>query len=226
MAEKYGNIPEKYTKAWWEYYWEYYKWYVIVPLALIIAIGATIYSKVTAPKYDLSLTYAANNIISDENETKLVKKLSAMCEDVDKNGESSLFFSQLYIQADPKQEDLEYSRGASEKLQLGFEADEKYIYIMDKEVAELYVGTAPDECPYAPVEDWAENLPEGVEFLSAHGVNYGVSLSGNSIFESCEIDLTDHYVLIRYAPRKDQEKEQLPGYKAAINLANEIIAAK
>ena len=60
MAEKYGTIPEKFTKAWWAYYWEYYRWYVIVPLVIIIAIGATIYSKVTEEKFDTTLIYAAN----------------------------------------------------------------------------------------------------------------------------------------------------------------------
>ena len=60
MSEKYGNLPDKFTKAWWEYYWEYYKWYVIVPIIVIIAVILTIYAKVTETKYDITLTYAAN----------------------------------------------------------------------------------------------------------------------------------------------------------------------
>lgn len=226
MAEKYGTKPEKFTKAWWEYYWEYYKWYVIIPLIIVIAVSATIYSKLTEPKYDLTLTYAANNIISPENEKKLTDKLSEICEDVDENGEKSLYMSQLLIKSDPSQEDIEYSRATATKLHLAFAEDEKYIYIMDKEAAEIYIGSIPEESPYAPVENWANNLPEGTEFLTAHGINYGVSLSGNKFLEGYGIDLDDHYMIIRYYPRKDQIKKQLDGYKAAINLANKIIADK
>lgn len=226
MAEKYGDLPEKFTKAWWGYYWEYYKWYVIIPLVLIIAVGATVYVKLTEPKYDLTLTYAANNIISPEDEQKLSGKLSEICEDVDKNGEKSLFFGQLLINSNPSQEDIEYSRATATKLQLSFAEDEKYIYIMDKEAAQLFIGTTPEESPYAPVENWAENLPEDTEFFTAHGINYGVSLSGNKFFEGYGIDLDNHYVIIRYYPRKDQLKKQLDGYKAAINLANTIISYK
>ncbi len=226
MSEKYGNMPEKFTKAWWEYYWEYYRWYVIIPLILAIAVGVTIYAKLSAPKYDLSLTYAANNIISPENEDVLTEKLSNLCEDVDKNGESSLFLSTLLIQSNPKQADIEYISAASTKLQLAFAEDEKYIFIMDKEVAQLYTGEFPEDCPYAPVESWAKNLPEDAEFLTVHGINYGVSLSGNKLLEDCGIDLSDHYVIIRYYPRKDQLKKQLAGYEAAIDLANKIIADK
>ncbi len=226
MAEKYGVKPEKFSKAWWAYYWEYYRWYVIIPLIIIIAIGATIYTKLTEPKYDLTLTYAANNIIDSENEEKIAETLSKLCEDVDGNGEKSVFFSQLLIKSDPSDEDIEYSNATATKLHLSFAGDEKYIYIMDKEAAEIFIGEIPEECPYSPVEKWAKDIPEGTELFSAHGINYGVSLSGNKYLEGCGINLDNHYMIIRYYPRKDQIKKQLDGYKAAINLANEIISGK
>ena len=226
MAERYGDIPEKFTKAWWEYFWEYYKWYVIVPLIIIIAIGTTIYGKLTAPKYDLTLTYAANNIIESENEEILTSNLSKLCDDVDENGEKSLFFTQLWIKDNPSQGDIEYARASATKLQLSFAEDQKYIYIMDNEAAQLYIGQLKEECPYAPIERWAKNIPEGTEIFSAHGVNYGISLAGNKLFEGYGIDLSDHYLIMRYYPRKDQMKKQLKGYEAAVNLANRIITEK
>ena len=191
MSEKYGNIPDKFTKAWWEYYWEYYRWYVIVPLVIIITTN-----------------------------------LSKLCEDVDGNGEKNLFFSQIWIDNNPDQADIEYARVMATKLQLSFGEDEKYIYIMDKEAAELYVGEIEEECPYAPLETWIKNIPEDAQLFSAHGKNYGICLSGNKFLEGYGIDLSDHYLLIRYYPRKDQLKKQLKGYEGAISLANKILAER
>ena len=41
------NAPLKARLA---YFWDYYKWYVIVPAAILIFVGGTIYQKVTAPE--------------------------------------------------------------------------------------------------------------------------------------------------------------------------------
>ena len=30
MAEKYGEIPPRFTRAWWNYFWYYYKWRVVI----------------------------------------------------------------------------------------------------------------------------------------------------------------------------------------------------
>ena len=97
---------------------------------------------------------------------------------------------------------------------------------MDKDAAELYIGDSEEECPYAPLESWAENTPEDAQFFSAHGINYGICLSDNKILEGYGIDLSDHYLFIRYYPRKDQLEKQLKGYEAAISLANKILAEK
>ncbi len=226
MAEKYGELPEKFTKAWWGYYWEYYRWYVIIPLVIIVAVGLTIYAKVNETKYDTTLTYAANNFIIEEKEEDLTASLSKLCEDVDGNGEKSLFLSQIWIDNNAEQEDIEYARVMATKLQLSFAVDEKYIYIMDKDAAELYVGELEEECPYAPLETWAKNIPENAQLFSAHGKNYGICLSDNKLLEGYGMDLSDHYLFIRYYPRKDQLKKQIKGYEGAITLANKILAER
>ena len=66
MAERYGTVPKKFTAEWWDYFWTYYKWYVITILFVVIAIGSTIYGKITEEKFDLTVTYAGNNMYSEE----------------------------------------------------------------------------------------------------------------------------------------------------------------
>ena len=42
MAEKYGEVPPKFTKKWWEYFWDYYKWHVIITVVAVLIASVTI----------------------------------------------------------------------------------------------------------------------------------------------------------------------------------------
>ena len=96
MAEKYGTIPKKITKEWWEYFWTYYKWHIIIPFAIILMIVSTIYSQINAEKFDVILTYAGKMNYSQEMTEKLEKELSPLCSDVDGNGKKSLLFGRNF----------------------------------------------------------------------------------------------------------------------------------
>lgn len=67
-AVKNGTLKQKTT-----YFWEYYKWYVIIPLVIIIAVTSTIYSKVTAP--DVLLNGILLNCYNLESEQESVSEL-------------------------------------------------------------------------------------------------------------------------------------------------------
>lgn len=222
MAEKYGTIPKRFTKAWWEYFWLYYKWYVIIPALIIIAIASTVYSNITAPKYDVTLTYAGKNVFSESAAKKLTSALSPLCEDIDSNGEKALSFVQLQISNDSV--DPQYAMAMNTKLQLAFAEDATYIFILDKENAMRYVGEKDDDCVYAPLDNWLSAEISEDDIFSAHGKGYGVNLSEYKLFKDVGMDLTDHYLFIRYYPRKDQIEKQLDGYNAAIKLANSLLS--
>ena len=87
MAEKYGTIPKKFTKECWSYFWGYYKVHTIVTIILVVAVASSIYSKVTAPKYDLTLGYVGNALIDEATEEKIKKEAGLLSTDVNKDGE-------------------------------------------------------------------------------------------------------------------------------------------
>ena len=222
MAEKYGTVPPKFTKAWWEYFWMYYKWHTIITVFVILAVVVTIYGKVTAEKFDLTLTYAGDYSYSDEGTEKIEEILSPLCEDIDENGEKNLYFSQLNFGG--ANSDPEYMMAMSTKLQMSFAEDETYIFIVSKEIADAYSGEKADECVFAPLDSWLkEDIPDDLIY-SAHGKGYGINVSDLKLFKDEGIEFPDHYLFIRYYPRKDQIKKQLKGYEGAIKLANEILA--
>lgn len=222
MAEKYGTVPPKFTKSWWEYFWMYYKWHTIITLFVIFAVGITIYQNVTAPKYDITLMYAGSNMYSEEASLKIEDALSPICADVDENGENSLLFSQLNIDL-ANQSDGEYLMAMVTKLQLSLAEDDVYLYIMDKATAQYCLGDDTESAIFAPLSDWVTADIGDAEKFSAGGIDFGIKLDNCAFFGENDIDFKDHYLFLRYYPRKDQLDRQLAGYNASIELANQIL---
>ena len=221
MAEKYGTIPKKFTKAWWEYFWMYYKFHTIAVVAVVLAIGFTVYQNLTTEKFDTVLTYAGSNYYSEDVVTKLCQTLSPLCDDLDENSEKSLNF--LQYQLSEEISDPEYAYAISTKLMLTIAEDEAYIYIMDKGIAERYIGEDTSSCAFAPLKDWLAADISGKETFSAHGLDYGIELSDCKLLNDIGADFSGQYLFIRYYPREDRIKQQLEGYKSAIALANKIL---
>ncbi|MBR1969771.1 MAG: hypothetical protein IKA17_05405 [Clostridia bacterium] len=225
MAEKYGTIPPKFTKKWWNYFWEYYKIHTIVVLVIIVAVASTIYSKVNEPKYDLTICYAGASIFDEQTEENIRKEASKITPDVNENGESLCDFYQMSFSIEDKSGDVmmdeEYTRAMHTKMQLSLAGDEIYIYILDKSHLEFYATEKMDHCPFAPLKNWLEKDYKFSRY-SVEGEDIAISLEGNQFLKKNGIDSTDKYLVMRYYPRKDQKK-QLEGYKAAVKLANEIL---
>lgn len=93
---KNGTLKEKAS-----YFWEYYKWYVIVPLIVIVFLGTTIYQKVTAPEIILNgvllNTYNAN---SEEPSQKVIDDFSELQKIDTKEYEVTLNTSMTYNTSD------------------------------------------------------------------------------------------------------------------------------
>ncbi len=225
MAEKYGTIPPRFTKAWWEYFWTYYKGYVIaIALVLILAV-VTVFQTINKPRYDITMLYAGSLMFPEDVTDTIIEKASPLCEDVDGNGEKSINFSQLNMNSD----DLEYSSAMSQKLYLTLAAEDVYLYILDSDTVAPYLEDTPDESVFITLDEWYEkDLPEDAVF-SHNGSKYGIKITECEIFkeiqEKYNADFSNTYLFMRYYPRDDQ-KEQVDGYNAAKKLAVRLIDNK
>ena len=76
MAEKYGEVPPKFTKKWWEYFWDYYKWHVIITVVAVLIASVTIVQCATRQKYDMNVVYAGHMNYSEEEINKLKEIIS------------------------------------------------------------------------------------------------------------------------------------------------------
>lgn len=222
MAEKYGVIPKRFTREWWEYFWMYYKWHTIVIAFIIIIATVTVYQKITSPKYDLTLTMAVDEYIPDESISLLESELTPVTEDVNGNGESLLFISFMNMYSG-EESDPQYLMAMSMKLQIALSEDDTYIFILDEERIKAFAGDSVESSAFAKVESWADSDIREEDALVIHGDKIAVSLKGNKYLEDAGIDTEDKYLVMRYYPR-ESKKDQIPGYKAAIKLANEILS--
>ena len=225
MAEKYGTVPPKFTSAWWEYFWMYYKTYVIIAVFVIITAAVTIYQIATAPKYDLTITYAGNSAFTEEMHDEVISTLSPMCKDVDGNKKKSINFTQINL----KTEDASYNASMHSKLMLSLSEQDVYIYILQSKVADTYIPTK-DESNFIPVSDWFQGDISQMEKYEKDGVAFGIELTDCKAFqkiaEKTGADFSGNYLFVRYYPRHDQVKKQQNGHIAAMELAEKIVIGK
>ena len=225
MAEKYGSVPPRFSKEWWDYFWTYYKGYVIAIVFVIILTVVTVVQKVNSPRYDITLTYAGPLSFSDECVEIITDELSPMCEDVDGNGEKALRFSELTMNPS----EAEYSVVMEQKLYLSIAVEDIYLYILEGEASLPYIGDSPDDSGFLEVKEWCKrDIPED-KLFTHNDYAYGINVSECEVFrrisEEYGADFSNTYLFVRYAPREDQ-KEQVEGFKAAKKLATELVSGK
>lgn len=219
MAEFYGTIPKKFTKKWWEYLWTYYKWYAIGAVLLTVILTVFLVGYFNSTKYDVTLTYAGPNYFTSQASYDVMDKYSPLCPDVNKDGESHLSFVDMALNM--KDPDVEYKNAVITSLQFSLLEDENYVYILHKDIVPRFISRNADACLYAPVADWLSVDLGDAQMYNAHEINYGVRLSGSNILKDQGIDLSNHYLIIRKAPKS---KKELMRYKASIEFANKLLA--
>ena len=221
MAEKYGQIPKRFTKEWWKYFWAYYKVHTILVTIIVLALLATLIGKLTAPKYDLQINYAGHSEFLDSYIESSEKRLSYYCPDVNQNGESLL---KLNIYSFPEDDsiDPEYTMAMLTKFTLSIGEEDIFLYVMEKDFLESYMISESNHASFAKVSDWC-NMPVAPDKTLEFGGNaIAVSLDGSDIMRKSGVPTDETYLLVRYAPRADQ-KDQEAAYKKAVEFANEIL---
>lgn len=223
--EKYGTVPPRFTKAWWEYFWEYYKWHTLASVFAAVLIAVTAVQCATQTKYDLSVTYAGSNTFPDETEDGIRNALSEVIADCDGNGERNVFFQQLTVGGDMQNSDPQYAMAMSTKLMLEFSAGESYIFILSKEQLDTYLNREDCADLFLPVSKWADSEPDSGSLALAKGVAYAVNLKNSALLNSFGQISEDCYLLVR-APRASEkdDKRLAVQYESSVSAANYLIA--
>lgn len=220
LAEKYGVIPPKFTKAWWGYFWDYYKWYVIGITFVILCIAITLVQCATRKQYDLTVTYAGKLVFDESSTLSVENAMSQFTEDIDGNGESAVFFQALTISGAPGQEQYDYV--LQTKLDLELQNERSFIFLFDKDRLDNMLNRDYVADLYVPVSEWAPDL--GSEFPTVEGVDgivYGVDVSNSSFLKELGINCDDMYAVLRVNTWDDETNRA--AYESSKAILKEIV---
>lgn len=219
MAEHYGVVPKKFTKAWWGYFWYYYKWHTIGIAALIAAVVFTIIQVNTRPEYDLTVTYAGHQVFSDEQTAALCADWGGMIADTDGNGESAVELTQLNY-ADMIGNE-QYDTAMDSKLDLSLYDETSFIYIADEKRLMRMMNTSYRADVYSETTDWAADVDDDRLYL-VEGKPYAVSLRDSAYFNERGYKTEDMYMVLR---KNYEEKDSavIGAYAESLKLAEYLV---
>lgn len=218
MAEKYGEIPPRFTKQWWDYVWYYYKWHITITVFAIIIASVTMVQCATRTRYDMTVVYAGHMNYSDDEIIRLQELLSEHITDIDENDEKNVMFMPLMFADNPGSEEYDYAMQT--KLDLSFTDDYTFIYLMDKSEAELYLQRESIADTFENTDLYAENTDAEI-LRASDGTGYAVSLRNSALLKNNNIYCEDLYILI--AKNNDDNEKRAISHGDALNTARELI---
>lgn len=217
MAEKYGVVPPKFTKEWWPYFWEYYKIHTIAAVVIVVSVIATAVQCANREKYDLNVTYGGNLSFDTELTPKLEEEFEKYIDDIDGNGEKNVFFQAMTISGLQGYEEYDYA--LETKLQLEFQMENSFIFLLDKSQMDMLTQGDYAGETFAPVSEWADNVDESRLVKAADGKAYAVDISDSKIFADCGLSCKGTYALLKL----NLKPEEKAAYESSKKLLAEII---
>lgn len=215
MAEKYGEVPKRYTKAWWEYFWEYYKWHTIVILTVIAVAAVCIYQAVTNPEYYFNISYAGDFYLTDEQEAKLSEKLSSLVED--KEGFDGIALNQVAFVEGNEDPQALYTKVT--RLQLEVTNEETMIYLFDGDKAKYYIESDSMDDAFLEVGEWVGSDISEDRLIGKDEKAYAIRLDDSEFLSECGIDSQELYIALRNHTPEENEKlaEKISDAKSIAN---------
>lgn len=216
--EKYGEIPPRFTKAWWEYFWEYYKWHVLGTLLAVILVFVWVYQCTHKPKYDLTMVYASHQMRSEAEQVKISTLAEEYIIDADGNGKNQVVFQPLIFSDGAGSE--EFDNAIQTKLDLTFLDDYNFIYLMDEIEARLYMNRNDVAGMFDDVSTYLPNTT-AKSLQGENGVTYAVSLADSKLLKDNKIDSNDLYLMIKVNGKDDEINKK--SHDSAVRLAKALV---
>ena len=225
--EKYGTVPKKFTKKWWEYFWDYYKWHTIATLFALMLIAVTVHQYATQIHYDTTITVSGGHGLNEELLELVEADLAEVVEDSNGDGEKHVMIQQLISPpaADGQVKDAQYEMAIATKVMVEFAAGESCVFFLSADEVNKYLNDEANDGFFVPVEEYVNQMPEKSRLMSARGTAYAVNLGDCRYFTEKGIDASEYYLMIRN-PRYNEvdDEEAIKRTESAKKIAAYIIA--
>lgn len=218
--EKYGEIPPRFSGAWFGYIWEYYKWHILGTVFAIVLIAVWLFQCTHRVKYDMTIVYAGHMTYSEEQQAKICEKAAEYVPDIDGNEKINIYFQPLVFSDKAGNEEYDYA--VQTKLDLTFVDDYAYIYLMDEIEATLYMQRDSITDIFEPVSAFADEADAETFSGESDGIAHAVSLAGSSILKENGIDGDNLYLMVRKNTNPNEEKD-IKSHDGAIEFAKALM---
>ena len=218
--EKYGTIPKRFTKAWWEYFWEYYKWHTIAVVFVVFMITSIIYSNVTATKYDMYVSYVGTGFF-EEAKPKLTEVLAPVTEEITDNEKIDISYDTYSMDASavPDAAMAEMESAIGMKLMAELEAGDSYLYLVTKGNLDSFYALTDCFTDTALYAGDSENV-----FTDENGRACAIALKDNEKLTGAGIDCSELYLAVRNLYERDKEDEKKTKlYENSLKIAKFIV---
>lgn len=203
MAEKYGEVPPKFTKQWWEYFWDYYKWYVIATVIVLVLTLVTIEQCTSSPNYDMKVTYTGYTTRSESDKEKMRQLMTEYVSDIDENGEVSVGINSLVYSTDAANSDYNYA--VNMKFETTFVDHFSYMYLLDERGVKEQLSKEDYDGLF---ECFDEYIGDDEVIRGIDGKAYAVSLKNSRILNENAMNCDDLYVMVRQNYKDDEKNIQ------------------
>ncbi len=218
--EKYGTIPPKFTKAWWDYIWYYYKFLILVTTLIVAMAGITIFQLTTKPDYDIIISYIGEAQCPDESKQIIIGELENITPDRNENGKKEVSFTPIVILSGEKAVAVPQHVMATEtKKTMEIQKGETIVFIFDENQLNLAYEQEIAEGMFLPCGEWLNNSGN-IEYHNGSEKDNFVKLPRENEFTKCGIESDSLYVGIRVerADEKDYNEKLMTAKEFANNI--------
>lgn len=221
MAEHYGVVPKKFTKAWWPYFWMYYKWQTIGIVFVILCVGVTVFQCFHREKYDAVVNYVSADYYKEDTVQALEDELSKYIQDVDGDGNPKVFVQQMNITNQDITVEQDYTLQMKHDVELTDSTS--FLYIYDNNEVQLMAGRENSDSIYDNImESLNIDFTDDKVVKTASEKPIAVSVSGSKILGNLGIKTDDLYLAIK-TNGDGENKEQVLSHQNAVDMAAEIL---
>ncbi len=225
MAEKYGEIPKRFSKAWWEHYWYYYKWHAGFVVLAAAVLAVTIGQCASRINYDITMAYIGCNYYYPQNLEIFCKAAEEVISDADGNGRTDANVIQMNVAKDGSASaGTEYNNTVYSKIAVEFQAGETYLYLLNRQELDRLLNRDSAEQIFVKTTDIYDTEIADELLVKKDAAAYAVKVDGNKFLEENKFFSEDVYLAVRCMRKGDKDNErQRILYKNALDFAKHIV---
>lgn len=223
--ERYGVMPKRFTKAWWEHFWYYYKWRVLmIAFALFVVIVSCVQCA-TKIKYDMTISYVGEKYYHEQNLDVFKAAVSKIIDDKNGDGEKNVNVMQMTIATDDSAAaGTEYNSAMMTKEAVEFQAGETYLFFFSRQELDRLLNRDSAEQIFVETTDIFDGDIAEDRIVYKGDKPYAVLVEGSRFLEENKFYNKEVYMAIRCMRESDKDDtEEKIAYNNAVKLANHII---